>query len=964
MRKLSLLLTFLLVISVVTVPYASVSASEGTASWVLINGTDFDGYNATTEEPAFPTGNGLAASGLGAAIVSAKTIDDSHGVSVNVDATTDAPWFALTTRGNNDITKETKKLKYSFEFYANKLSAGIFHGLGHQPNNGGRAFNNFVSMSKDGKLTFLDGSTATYTAGKWYTFQIIVDIPNQTYGILFGETGTSLAVVVDESTPLKTAWDNVVNFRLTTAKDSSVVYDNFYSYKYVEIPGVESALYDQIANQVHLNFRKDMDPNTLTGETIKVTLGSEQMVIPFTGTYLDKVYTISPDISLPTGVPCVVTIDGAKCTEMIAMPKYVYQFAGGDSSSYIGSEHVVFSGDTGSSVDAVVTVPEGFAGKTVHLVLAAYQGDTLVGHDVESVTNTVEPVSLYCTGTGIDGAAVYVLDENYQPLCDTIIREDSQITNGLQSATLPAEDAQLSYDIKENVITVFGKAEPMEMVSVLSYRGDSLTLAELSAVRQVMAKENGYWEVRFSNDLSKKDAINYKNPSDEYYVLVKSNSISRKLTYLFSNNAEATLAMEDVTNAKSITDIENIIKNYNKVLALDLSKYNELTKDHVHEIVLTEDLASFTTGTQFKEAFERSVFLEMLNTKAFTWDDVKTYTLKFDFSEEEINAITGTEFVVDLLKENLYTKKEDYQTKFEQVQMLHHVTYAENMGLMKKLLLTEYDDELKLLSDKKVASKYKAIDEKMAVFGLMLDKEYKTNDKIREEFSDAVTTIYKRENPPSSGGGGGGSSGGRVTGGGNREFIAEVPTSTLTESPLVFTDITSEDNKMLKALKDAGIVSGYGDGTFRPNGEVRRDEFIKMMVVAFGEVNEKAESPFVDVAKDNWAYPYVASAYELGITSGVSETEFAPDANISRQEVITMVYRACKAKGMIPKSQGKITIVDKSEIADYALEAVEFLYSNILKPEEGKVYPVKFATRIETAEFVYKFLEFVKGGMV
>ena len=75
-------------------------------------------------------------------------------------------------------------------------------------------------------------------------------------------------------------------------------------------------------------------------------------------------------------------------------------------------------------------------------------------------------------------------------------------------------------------------------------------------------------------------------------------------------------------------------------------------------------------------------------------------------------------------------------------------------------------------------------------------------------------------------------------------------------------------------------------------------------------------------------------------------------------------FSRVKREGLIPKSQGKVTIVDKSEIADYALEAVEFLYSNILKPEEGKVYPVKFATRIETAEFVYKFLEFVKGGMV
>ncbi len=65
----------------------------------------------------------------------------------------------------------------------------------------------------------------------------------------------------------------------------------------------------------------------------------------------------------------------------------------------------------------------------------------------------------------------------------------------------------------------------------------------------------------------------------------------------------------------------------------------------------------------------------------------------------------------------------------------------------------------------------------------------------------------------------------------------------------------------IMALRRRGVITGYGDGTFRPNASVARVEFAKMMVLALNLTLADAAAPtFDDVAKDNWAYRYVETA--------------------------------------------------------------------------------------------------------
>ncbi len=105
-----------------------------------------------------------------------------------------------------------------------------------------------------------------------------------------------------------------------------------------------------------------------------------------------------------------------------------------------------------------------------------------------------------------------------------------------------------------------------------------------------------------------------------------------------------------------------------------------------------------------------------------------------------------------------------------------------------------------------------------------------------------------------------------------------------TASALTFTDLAENHwayDDVQTLVKD-GTVSGYGDGTFRPNGTVTRAEFVKML----GMINETRPQNYSDVPAEHWAYKYVMS-------SGFPETEtnnFFPDTPITRGLVAELLW--------------------------------------------------------------------------
>ena len=104
----------------------------------------------------------------------------------------------------------------------------------------------------------------------------------------------------------------------------------------------------------------------------------------------------------------------------------------------------------------------------------------------------------------------------------------------------------------------------------------------------------------------------------------------------------------------------------------------------------------------------------------------------------------------------------------------------------------------------------------------------------------------------------------------------------------IFTDVDMWAKQSIYELAAAGVVKGYPDGTFRPNNTVTRAEFIAMLMRVIGEAGGSSE--FADV-QGHWAEKYIAKATAYGYLSGYPDGTFRPDANITRAEALKVVSK-------------------------------------------------------------------------
>ncbi|NYB72743.1 Ig-like domain-containing protein [Sedimentibacter hydroxybenzoicus DSM 7310] len=115
-----------------------------------------------------------------------------------------------------------------------------------------------------------------------------------------------------------------------------------------------------------------------------------------------------------------------------------------------------------------------------------------------------------------------------------------------------------------------------------------------------------------------------------------------------------------------------------------------------------------------------------------------------------------------------------------------------------------------------------------------------------------------------------------------------------------------------------GYVSGYPDGSFKPEGSVTRAEFITMVNKLFS-YSEISDISFTDVNLEDWYYKEVQKSVKAGYISGLSETKFAPDEKLTREQAAVIISKIMELQG---KSAGADIFTDKNEISGWALEYV------------------------------------------
>ncbi len=125
---------------------------------------------------------------------------------------------------------------------------------------------------------------------------------------------------------------------------------------------------------------------------------------------------------------------------------------------------------------------------------------------------------------------------------------------------------------------------------------------------------------------------------------------------------------------------------------------------------------------------------------------------------------------------------------------------------------------------------------------------------------------------------------------------------------LSFTDLTG-GHYALEAIRDLaarGILTGYEDGTFRPDDPVNRGQFAALMVRSMGQeyLVGAVTTRFADLPRNHWANGYIKTAIDAGLIQGLGgdPPQFAPEAAVSGAEIATLLVRAL---GEEEKARGK-----------------------------------------------------------
>lgn len=180
---------------------------------------------------------------------------------------------------------------------------------------------------------------------------------------------------------------------------------------------------------------------------------------------------------------------------------------------------------------------------------------------------------------------------------------------------------------------------------------------------------------------------------------------------------------------------------------------------------------------------------------------------------------------------------------------------------------------------------------------------------------------------------------------------------------VLFDDVNDTDwfAESVRFAVENGLMNGVSETEFAPNDKLTRAMLVTILYREAGEPETDAEMPFGDVLTDSYYSKAVAWAYKNGIISGVSDTEFAPEENITREQIAAIIYRYAKFRGVAPEGAWaiKLDYADLGEISDYAAEGVMYCtMQKIMKGKENNMFaPRDNATRGEIAAVLQRLIE-------
>lgn len=462
-------------------------------------------------------------------------------------------------------------------------------------------------------------------------------------------------------------------------------------------------------------------------------------------------------------------------------------------------------------------------------------------------------------------------------------------------------------------------------------------------------------------------------PRGVYTLVIGGGEVSGSRLYAaVADRTAAASAASELAAAKTAAALDTVLNKYqNTAWALNLTnsaytaKKNTVLENMIAMIggksgVTTKDAAEFFNLAcdlaDLKDCAESELYDKLLLTEVLSGKDYA------DIIYENPNGICAA--FANLRKdENLRTADE-----LARLVRASKAICALNAATRDSIIgeVESYNDifALDLSGDYKSVDKYQ-LAKKLASYTV----EYKTLADVRTRFSESVAALAASSKP--SGGGSGGSSGGGggSTGGGGISAPGNSGSGAIADDISKLDSIYSDIKDLsgaewaapyIKYISDNKIMQGDGNGYFRPNEYVTREELLKLIIEALKlEKTENTENRFADAEDGEWYAPYVATGVEMGIIKGIDENYFGIGQSVSRQDAAVMLYRALTASGYTLSADAAAEFADGDAIGEYAYDAVCALWgSRILRGyEDGTFLPQNPVSRAEAAKIIYETIK-------
>ncbi|KEO83603.1 S-layer homology domain-containing protein [Tumebacillus flagellatus] len=164
-------------------------------------------------------------------------------------------------------------------------------------------------------------------------------------------------------------------------------------------------------------------------------------------------------------------------------------------------------------------------------------------------------------------------------------------------------------------------------------------------------------------------------------------------------------------------------------------------------------------------------------------------------------------------------------------------------------------------------------------------------------------------------------------------------------------------------LAAKAIVSGKSATTFDPFGPITRAEFSTLMVRALGLSDKQGSSNFYDVPRGQWFTDYVNIGSSLGLIAGYTPNQFSPEDPITREQMAALLARSLsyvQTRPYVDTTRVLGNIADAPSVSGWARDDVALAIQTGIMPNSGLIEPQRNATRAESADMLYNFLNYLK----